>query len=273
MDLLKHISIGIILVLVLISLVACFLQDKLVFFPEKLPADYTFNFPYPFEEVFIDTSDGGTIHGLFFPAENSKGIILYFHGNAGSLRSWGGIAPDFLKHNYSTFIIDYRGFGKSHGTRNQTTFYSDAVLAYDYLSETYPEKNIVIYGRSIGSAAASYAAAKRRPALLILESPFTELRDVARRHYPGLHLIPLRYTFPNYRYIEQIESPLVIFHGSEDRLIPPDMGEELGSIRGNENGFQSTFYSIEGAGHNDVPLSTEYQVLLSEVLNNAASSY
>ncbi len=82
-----------------------FNQEKLIFHPQRLPADYPFSFTVPFEEVVVD-SDGVGIHTLLFPKENSRGVVLYFHGNAGALNSWGGVYADFEDLPYDLWIMD-----------------------------------------------------------------------------------------------------------------------------------------------------------------------
>src|SRR2546422_9823463 len=92
-------SIIIILFLVIYLLVYTF-QEKLMFYPEKLPDNFMFQFDEPHSEINLKSSTGNTINCLLFKAGNSRGIILYFHGNAGSLRTWGNVASDFLPLQY-----------------------------------------------------------------------------------------------------------------------------------------------------------------------------
>ena len=89
-------------------------QESLIFYPEILPPDYPFAFSEPFEEVTVPV-EAATLNALLFKAPNAKGVILYFHGNAGSLRTWGDVAGDFTSRGYDILIPDYRGFGKSTG--------------------------------------------------------------------------------------------------------------------------------------------------------------
>ena len=90
-------------------------QERLIFFPEKLDKNYQFEFGQKFEEQNIKTTDGKLINGLLFKTHNSKGLIFYLHGNAGSLSSWGEVAKTYTDLNYDIFIFDYRGYGKSEG--------------------------------------------------------------------------------------------------------------------------------------------------------------
>jgi len=99
----------------LFTLIAGCSQENLIFFPEILPPDYKYTFSQPFEEATVPV-EGATINAVLFRSANPKGVILYFHGNAGSLRTWGDVAGDFTSRGYDILIPDYRGFGKSTGS-------------------------------------------------------------------------------------------------------------------------------------------------------------
>ena len=98
-----------------------YIQEKLIFLPDKLEADHKFYFSHSFKEIDIDVGDA-SIHGLHFRKKNPKGVVLYFHGNAGSLDSWGSVSNIFTRQNYDAIIIDYRGYGKSTGKINSEKY-------------------------------------------------------------------------------------------------------------------------------------------------------
>src|SRR5689334_17971524 len=93
-----------------------FLQEKLIFAPEKLSKTHQFSFDQPFEEIDIQVTQGNSLNGLLFKSDSSKGLIFYLHGNAGSLDSWGGVAKRYTDLHYNVFILDYPGYGKSTGS-------------------------------------------------------------------------------------------------------------------------------------------------------------
>ncbi len=80
-----------------------FIQERLIFFPDKIAADYTFQFSQNFEELYFKTTDNKKLSGVLFKAGNSKGLIFYLHGNAGSLQSWGQIAKAYTDLHYDLF--------------------------------------------------------------------------------------------------------------------------------------------------------------------------
>jgi fermentation-respiration switch protein FrsA (DUF1100 family) len=253
--------IGILLLLLLGAVYV--LQDKLIFFPEKVAADYKYPFQQPFEEVFFDTPDLSRLHALWFRQPNAKGVILYFHGNAGSLRSWGYIAEDFLPYGYEVFIPDYRSFGKSTGHLSETALHQDAQLTYDYLQRHYPEQKIIIFGRSIGTGIATRLAAHNHPRQLILESPFYNFTDVAKAHYGFLPVaLLLKYSFRSDEWIRQVPCPVYILHGTADAIVPFSSGQKLARLLPDPEAF----IPIEGGGHNDLSNFKSYQLALKRLL-------
>ena len=97
----KKIILQILKILLIIYITICGLlylfQEKLIFFPEKLDKNFEFTFNREFEEINVKTNDNTILHGLLFKADNSKGLIFYLHGNAGSLRTWGAVAKTYTE--------------------------------------------------------------------------------------------------------------------------------------------------------------------------------
>lgn len=155
-------------------------QEKLLFLPTNLEQDYVYEFNPDFEEIFLEPEHQVLINAIHFKAENPKGVILYFHGNAGDLSRWGKITEKFVDLQYDIFVIDYRTYGKSKGKLSEEALYNDAQFCYDYLLKQYSENEITLYGRSLGTGIASYLAAKNKPSRLILETPYYSILDVAK---------------------------------------------------------------------------------------------
>ncbi|HVZ26311.1 MAG TPA: alpha/beta hydrolase, partial [Sediminibacterium sp.] len=99
----------------LLALLAYFVQDRFIFRPEKLPADFTYRYNVPFEELFFTPEPGIRINGLHFFCSKPKGLIFYLHGNSRSIKGWAKCARDFYRYGYDVVLVDYRGFGKSTG--------------------------------------------------------------------------------------------------------------------------------------------------------------
>ncbi|MDT0607522.1 alpha/beta hydrolase [Croceitalea rosinachiae] len=241
-----------------------FLQEKFIFLPTKLPQNHVYQFSESFEEFFLNTPDGATLNGLHFKIEDPKGVILYFHGNAGDLSRWGEIATYFVKKSYAVIIMDYRTYGKSTGKLSEKHLFSDAQLFYNYALENYREKEITIYGRSLGAAIATQLASKTKPSKLVLETPFYNLYDVAKTRFSFLPLkLLLKYQFESNRYIQKVNCPITIFHGTEDAIVPYESGASLYRAA-NE---PKEFITIEGGGHNDLVQFSTYQKNIGNALS------
>lgn len=241
-------------------------QENLIFFPETLPPDYKFSFAPPFDDITIPVN-GGMLNALLFKTDKPKGVVLYLHGNAGSLRTWGDIATEFTRRGYDILIPDYRGFGKSTGKiKDEAMLLQDGLTAYTYLNHHYPEERIVIYGRSIGTGMASYIAREKRPRMLILESPYFNLVDLAAHHYPFVPVFFiqsfLRYPLRTDLWIGKVSCPIYIFHGARDVIIPCDASERLVKLTGG----RGQLIRVEGGGHNDLADYGLYQQKLSAIL-------
>jgi alpha-beta hydrolase superfamily lysophospholipase len=250
-------------IIILITVFAYLFQQKLIFFPQKLPSDYEFSFNYPFEEHFFDTGDKNRIHALHFKLRNPRGVILYFHGNAGSLLGWGEVATDFLEQGFDVLIQDYRGYGKSTGSISEKALQRDAQLIYNSLRKVYQENEIIIYGRSIGSGVATPLAAGNNPGLLILESPFYNLPDLAGSYFPWFPKSLIRFRFRNDVHIQQVACPVILFHGDQDEVI-----DVSGSYRLKEKCKEGDrLIIIQGGHHNDLAFFEAYHTGLKEVLD------
>ena len=107
-----HILIVVLVVYVVISIALYYLQDYMLFKPEKLPKDFEFYYEnQDIEEHNLETRDGATINGILFKSKSeSKGIVLYLKGNSKSIKGWGKFAVDFTRHGYNVLMVDYRGF-------------------------------------------------------------------------------------------------------------------------------------------------------------------
>jgi len=261
---LKKLAKFLLAVYILSIIMLYFLQEKLIFLPSQLPQDYAYSFALPHTEFNLETPDGAMLNGLHFKNTDSKGVILYFHGNAGDLSRWGEIALFFVEKQYDVVIMDYRSYGKSTGKLSPQALFDDAQLFYDYTLGHYQESNITLYGRSLGTGIATELASRNLPKQLVLETPFYSLVDVAKEMFPILPVsLFLKYKFPSFEYMQQVACPVGIFHGTSDSIVPFDSGKKLFEAIPNE---QKTFYTVEGGGHNNLISFPQYHEGIKKVL-------
>lgn len=261
---LKKLAIFLLGLYILSTLMLYFFQEKLIFLPSKLAQDYTYSFAYPHEEFNLKTADGAILNGLHFKNVAPKGVLLYFHGNAGDLSRWGEIALYFVEKQYDVVIMDYRTYGKSTGKLSPEVLFTDAQLFYDYTLDQYPESDITLYGRSLGTGIATELASKNKPKQLILETPFYSLLDVAKGMFPILPVsLFLKYTFPSFEYIQKVSCPISIFHGTQDSVVPYASGQKLFQTIPED---KASFFTITGGDHNNLISFSEYHEGIAKVL-------
>ncbi len=252
------------LLYIIVSVGFYIFQEKIIFQPKRLSLDYSFQFSQPYKEFFIEVQDGVKLNAVFFtPSTESKGLILYFHGNAGNLQRWGNYAIDFTQLGYEVLMIDYRGYGKSSGIPNEAAFYNDSKTVLQWCKENIKFSRLIIYGRSLGSAVATNLAATNTPDMLILETPFDELKGVIYPPIrPMLALFPQRNFFSNKNNIPKIHCRKVIFHGTSDWIVPLSSALKLKPLLGDGD----KFYIIKDAGHKNLRDFQDYHAKLAEVL-------
>ncbi|MBU8881716.1 lysophospholipase [Kaistella sp. DKR-2] len=247
-----------------------FLQEKVVFLPVVLPEEHQFDFEGDFEEYLWDTPFDGKINALHFKINNPKGVILYFHGNSDNLHRWGSIAAEFTQYGYNVLVMDYRGYGKSSGVRNEDYLYSDAQFFYDFAKKNYGEEKIVVYGRSLGGAFAVKVAADYMPKMVILEATFYNLQDIANRWLPGkvTDRVSLRmtYHFLSNENILSLKVPLYQFHGTKDTVIPLKSGKKLFEVFEKEHPeIPKKFIEIKGGNHHDLVNFEEFNSEIKKI--------
>jgi uncharacterized protein len=263
----KKSMLAILKILLIIFIVICgllyFIQEKLIFFPEKLVKEYKFGFDQNFEELNLKMEDHVVLNGILFKADSSKGVIFYLHGNAGSLNSWGEIAKTYTDLKYDLFMLDYRGYGKSEGSINsQDQLFNDIQMVYDSLKKRYDENKIIILGYSIGTGPAAKLASANHAKLLILQAPYYSLTDMLKHHYPIIPTFILKYKLSTNKYITACKMPVVIFHGDMDEVIDYNASVRLKKL------FKETdtLITLKGQGHNGMSDNPAYLAELQKIL-------
>ena len=239
------------------------IQEQSLFPANTIPAGLVYDFKLPHEEIFIDAPDGARLNGVFFDAENSRGVVLHFHGNAENMLNMEQTARQFVQLGFSFLAVDYRSYGKSTGRLSEQNLFDDAMLIMQFLKQQgWEESQIVLYGRSIGTGVAIQLASKTNPAGVILYSPFYNMQQLVSEMFPFLPVnLLLQYPMQSDNYLKLTESPVLMLHGDNDTIIPVHHAQQLGEIRGR-------LVIIAGGGHNDL---TRYPLFWQEVSQFLAS--
>lgn len=244
-------------------------QESLLFKNVPLDQDYVFEAKLPLKEVFLDAPDGGKIHALLYQKKStpSKNLVLYFHGRGGNLSTkTNAVTGLFLDKNYDVLMMDYRGFGKSYGPLSEKKLLSDTDLIYNYAIQNYNPSDMIIYGRSLGTGFAAFAASQHPAKLLILEAPYYSMLDLASEKFSflpkALFKILLKYHLKTSEWILDSKMPVHIFHGTHDKLIPIENSKKLQSLQ--KNKIKLTI--LKEATHDDMASHKEYLKTMQHLL-------
>jgi fermentation-respiration switch protein FrsA (DUF1100 family) len=202
--------------------------------------------------VPVRTADGETLNTWWLPAAGGAPEILFFHGNGGNLSVWLDVVAGIRRQGWSVLAIDYRGYGASTGTPSEVGLFRDADAALeDFWSRRHRAGARTFYwGRSLGATVAAYAASKRPPDALILETPLYSARALVADH-GVLRLLGvfMSYRFATAEWLRGYRGPVLIVHGDADRVIPLRHGRR---VYEEVSGPRARLAVIPGADHNDL---------------------
>jgi fermentation-respiration switch protein FrsA (DUF1100 family) len=227
------------------------LMGALLYFPARELLEDPGDAGLEYEDVAIDTDDGERLHGWWVARKQTAcaGHVLFFHGNAGNIGDRVAVAELLAGAGFEVMLFDYRGYGQSSGKPDESGTYLDARAARASLSERgdCDPARLIYLGESLGAAVAAELAQSSPPRALILQSAFTSLRDVARRHYPiPRFVIPDAY--PTIDRINSIDAPVLVLHGDRDTIVPVAHGQRLFQAAGQPK----QLYIFRGLGHSDL---------------------
>lgn len=254
----------IILLFVIITAIFFLVQEKILFHPQPLAADYQFRSAMEFTERNFTTADGETINALHFTTDSARGVVIYFHGNSGNIQTFAWAARPLINAGYDVLMPDYRSFGKSTGKLSENALFADAQLVYDAaIADGYPPERIVLHGYSIGTGIATYVAAHNPVGGLILEAPYYSVKNLAHRQFPWLPSFILRYPLRTDVYITDVECPVILFHGTNDEVIYYESSQKLQQhLKPGD-----TLITLQGASHVNIQEFDEFHLNLKNFLH------
>lgn len=200
----------------------------------------------------IPIEDNQQVEAWFIPhpggnADHPAPVVIFFHGNGELIDYQDDIVDGYHRLGWSVLLPEYRSYGRSGGRPSQDAIRSDAVRFYDILvhrPDVDPNR-IVFHGRSLGGAIAADLTTERLPAALILQSTFSSMPAMAHRFL--LPAFVSRHAFHTDNTVEQLDIPILIFHGIRDRLVPIAHARRLADLAPDAE------YVEFPCGHNDLP--------------------
>jgi fermentation-respiration switch protein FrsA (DUF1100 family) len=226
------------------------LVDKFAFHPDNVNVISVKELPGEIREIKISAEDNVKTISLYLRSKESDKLVIYFHGNAGNIYHR---IPGLLQINkigVNVIGVSYRGYGKSDGVPSEDGVYLDgeAVLQYAVEQLGFSKKNIIIFGRSIGTTVAINTVQNMKVGALILVTPLTSGKEHAEHSGLGLISFMAGDSFNNIEKITNIDAPLLVVHGTNDQVIPYSMGRKVFD-RAN---VDKKFITINGGGHNNL---------------------
>lgn len=206
------------------------------------------------ERLSLNTEEG-RVEAWLLRAPGASGacpapLVLFAHGNGELIEHWPEALEPYRALGLHVLLPEYRGYGRSAGRPSEAKTVADLTNFYDLVAERpdVDRSRIVFHGRSLGGGAVCGLARARTPRAMILWSTFTSLPDVARRFFVPRALVPD--VFDNLEVVRTLAAPLLVVHGTRDRLIPFAHGEALANAH-----HDGVLLPDEGALHNDCPRS------------------
>jgi uncharacterized protein len=205
------------------------LQRYVTYFPlHDLPQPAEAGVP-EMQIVQLHTADNLTLQAWYAPAASGFATLLYLHGNGGNIAGRGAIVRPYLNQGMGVLLVEYRGYGGNPGIPSEAGLYQDALAAWQFLQhQRVPDRCLIIYGESLGTAPATYLAGLHPPAALVLAAPFSSLAAVGAYHY---FFLPVRWLVRDGFYmqdrVKQVHVPLLVLLAAEDSIVPPKLTQQL----------------------------------------------
>jgi uncharacterized protein len=240
-------------------------EKDLIYYPmDRSIADVRLQLKNDLEDTYFYSLDGIRLNGWYIKADEGKPTIIYCHGQGENISQWQSVMQAVTNKGYGVFMLEYRGHGRSEGSPKETGLYTDLESAVKYLKENknIDQSNIILWGRSLGGAVVADVASRDTFKGVILESTFTNIRDV------GIHLcetkilecrigfwrrlttrfvkfMPITQKFDTEHKVAKITSPILIGHSLNDETVPVEMGKKLAML----NPHAQVYISQTGSHH------------------------
>ena len=226
---LLEIIVGILAIYMLVLILLFIFQRNLMYHPDENNY-FGDKLEVNIEKVKINTSDNINLLAWFHKKDLKKfKTIVYFHGNAGKLENRIHKLNHFKDMKVNFLIIAWRGFSGNEGKPSEEGLYEDGNSSIRWLKNLgLTEKDIIIYGESLGTGIATEIAQNKNFAGIILESPFTSMIAAGKSKYPIFPIkLLLKDKYESDKKIKNIISPILVMHGEADKIVPFWMGEKM----------------------------------------------
>jgi len=251
-----------------LPIVLYLLQEKLLFFPQRLDADDLKRIRQTFpeaEEIALSADDGTRLHGWLMRSHDSAvtPLVIYFGGNAEEVSYLLEHHPQL--RGWSLLLMNYRGFGASGGKPGEAALFSDALRVYDAM-RVHPGidvQRIAVMGRSLGSGVAVYLASQRPVRGVVLVTPFDSVTEIAEQRFSYIPVrLLLKHPFDSLARAPAVQYPALVLAAENDSVIPSHHARSLF----NAWGGPKSWHLLTGTDHIDISDHPDYWELIADFL-------
>jgi fermentation-respiration switch protein FrsA (DUF1100 family) len=228
------------------------LQRQLVYYPDASDVPPAGEVLPGARDVTLETADGLELGAWYLPADARRDTglaVLVAPGNGGNRAGRAGLARELGARGLAVLLLDYRGYGGNPGSPSEDGLAADADAAVRALDDLgHPSDRTIFFGESLGTGVVAGLLQRHRPAAVVLRSPFTELADVGRHHYPWLPVRTLlRDRFPVLDPVAGSDVPITVIYGDRDDVVPTELSARVADSAP----ALVERVVLAGAGHND----------------------
>lgn len=222
-----------------------------------------------FEEIRVPVA-GAELQGWkhVVPEPENNLYLIYFGGNAEDVATY---FSEFSKLNVAgLFSFNYRGYAASSGVASEQHLYEDALTIYDFVKSYDPKAEIIVMGRSLGSAVAGYVSAQRDVAATILITPLKSIHAIVREVYPFLPVdFILKHPFFLDQHVTRFRAASYVMIAENDEVIP--RAHSLATYDAIPS--HKELVELKGVGHNDIFAHPNFIFTLGRFVNEVMESH
>ena len=240
-------------VIAIVGVLMWSLQRSMIYFPDTSEVPAAADVLEGGQDLTLHTSDGLELEAWFAPptedAVDRDMAVLMAPGNGGNREGRAGLAQHLQDRGFSVLLMDYRGYSRNPGRPSENGLIRDGLAATDALeAQGFAPDQTIYFGESVGGGVVAALLSQRPPAAAVFRSPFTDLAEVGKRHYPWLPVgILLRDRFSVTEHVSHTQVPISVIRARHDTVVPAELSAQVAAAAPN----LVEEHVLDDADHND----------------------
>ena len=240
-------------VIAIVGVLMWSLQRSMIYFPDTSEVPAAADVLEGGQDLTLHTSDGLELEAWFAPptedAVDRDMAVLMAPGNGGNREGRAGLAQHLQDRGFSVLLMDYRGYSTNPGRPSENGLIRDGLAATDALeAQGFAPDQTIYFGESVGGGVVAALLSQRPPAAAVFRSPFTDLAEVGKRHYPWLPVgILLRDRFSVTEHVSRTQVPISVIRARHDTVVPAELSTQVAAAAPN----LVEEHILDDADHND----------------------